>query len=277
VLESWSIEVPRLALQHDNLLYPMFSISALHLLKAEPQNQELLAARQSYMTLSLQEHRRAIAALNDRSAEAVVFASTLILMDAFASLQLRNLEPYSPPREWLQMSRGAGSVYGAARGFFSDRTIAKFMAITMAEPGMQESDILDDDDNREAYCGLLRQDLKTDEVWDDETRECYERTLNYIGSVQIAIQNGEHAMGITRRIMAFAVLAPKKFIEAVEQKRPRALVVLAHFFALGQGLEDIWWFGDTAQREIRAIWNELLPGWQELVSPLFGKGKERAY
>lgn len=270
MLESWSIEVPKLALQHDNLLYPMFSISALHLLKSEPQNQDLQAARQSYITLSLQEHRRAVAVLNETSAETVILASTLILMDAFASLQLRNLKPYTPPSLWLQMSRGGGSVYGAAKGFFSDRFIAKFTAITMVNPGMQEAHSLEDDKNREAYQGLLRQDLKTDEVWDDETKECYEKTLNYIGSVQIAIQNGEHAMAITQRIMAFAVLAPKKFIEAVEQKRPRALVVLAHFFALGQGLEDIWWFGDTAQREIRAIWNELLPGWQGLVSPLLG-------
>ncbi|TVY81119.1 Sterol regulatory element-binding protein ECM22 [Lachnellula suecica] len=268
VLQTWSVEVPKLALQYDNLLYPIFSLSALHLLKSEPQNQELIAARQNYVTLTLQQHRRAIAELTQESADAVCFASTLLIYDAFASLQNRVLEPYSPPTEWLQMSRGAGSIYRAAITTFQDLANSMIYPIAMAEPRLQNHDIWAVDENRKPYLGLLSQNIRSEEIWDDETREAYEKTLNYIGSARVAIQNGEHPMGISRRMMAFAVLAPKRFIEAVEQQRPRAWAVLAHFFALGAELQNNWWLGNTVQREIQGIWNVLPTEWRELVSHL---------
>lgn len=273
VLETWSTDVPQLSFEYDNLLYPILAISALELLISDPHNQDLITARHNYTTLSLQEHRRAIAGLTDMTACAACFASTLILIDAFASLQHRLLEPYTPPREWLQMSRGAGSVFGAAIGAINEISRAKVTAVVLVEPVIQNADV----EFRRPYLGLLRQDVPTDEAWDDETRDAYEKTLDYIGSVKAAIESGEHPMGVARRIMAFALLAPRRFIEAVEQQRPRALAVLAHFFALGSVLQDVWWLGNTVQREIQGIWIALPLEWKYMVSPLVGEGKKIDY
>ena len=61
---AWSCQVPKLALEHDNLLYQVLSISAMHLLKSTPNDVELINARQTYHCLALREHRRAVAELN---------------------------------------------------------------------------------------------------------------------------------------------------------------------------------------------------------------------
>jgi hypothetical protein len=49
-------------------------------------------------------------AMSMDNAGPVCLAALLILLNAFAMLQERVLEPYTPPIEWLQMGKGAGSV-----------------------------------------------------------------------------------------------------------------------------------------------------------------------
>jgi hypothetical protein len=114
--------------------------------------------------------------------------------------------------------------------------------------------------NRNGLIGLLAQGL-LEEPWDQETQQAYEKTLSYIGWIQITIKENEHPMGICRKMMAFAILAPEGFIACVDQRRPRALVILAYFFALGAQLRDTWWIGETLQREIHAIQRVVPPEW----------------
>ncbi len=264
VSHTWSVEVPKLALKNDNLLYGMFSISALHLLKSQPEDTDLLLAREAYLGLSLREHRRAVAKLDSKSADAICFTSSLILIDSFASLQDRSLEPYSPPMEWLQMARGALSVFSIAMNAINNFDTAKITVVANAQPYLYDKDAMFAEGNREELLDLLRGN-RPGEIWDAETRETYEQTLSYIGSIQLAAKAGEHRMGIARRMMAFAILIPKKFIEFVEQQRPRALVVLAHFFALSSDMEDVWWIGRAARSEIEAIQKFLPLEWQAMV------------
>lgn len=65
--------------------------------------------------------------------------------------------------------------------------------------------------------------------------------------------------------MAFANLVPGNFLAFVEEQRPRALAVLAHFFALSVGLENLWWIRDTGRREIRGKKRFLPDEWQDII------------
>lgn len=272
VSEAWAVEVPKLAFFNDNVLYGMLALSALHLLKSEPDNHELLLAREAYKGLALREHRRAIAQLSPEAADAVCYASTMVLMDAFACLQARPLNPWTPPIEWIQMARGSGSIFGASFDQINNFQTAKIMPIVLAQPDLTNGALLFADDNRQGLEYLLRQDL-SNEIWDEETQQAYERAVNYIGGVRIAIEAGEHRLGTLRRMMAFALLGPKKFYNFVQEYRPRALVVLAHFFAIFSTMEDMWWIGKVAQREIEGIQRVLPPEWQVLMrAPLAAVG-----
>ncbi|KAF4630271.1 hypothetical protein G7Y89_g7872 [Cudoniella acicularis] len=267
IRHTWSVEIPKLAFQNVSLLYQIFSISALHLLKSEPDNRELLIARETYQGLASREHRRAVAKLSSKSADAVCCTSSLIFIDAFASLQERAIEPYEPPMGWLYMARGAGSIFKIGIDNLldpQDRKEAKILAISDPQPYFENANKLFEEENRGSLLGLLTQDIPGEE-WNQATREAYEKALSYIGWVQRTIDDGENVLGVCRRFMAFAILAPKSFIEFVEERRPRALVILAHFFALGFQMREIWWVGKTVQREIQGIQNVLPPEWQPLM------------
>jgi len=93
--------------------------------------------------------------------------------------------------------------------------------------------------------------------------------------VKIAIEEGEHVMAIYRRIMTFALLIPNTFREMVAEQRPRALVVMAHYFALGAKVDYVWWIGKTVQREILGIQKVLPAEWQSQMRwPLAAIGVE---
>lgn len=53
------------------------------------------------------------------------------------------------------------------------------------------------------------------------------------------------------------VVLPGEMVELLEEKEPRALVVLAHYFArpgpVAGDLEAVWWIGAIARREDEGI------------------------
>lgn len=264
VRHAWSVDVPLLALEHDNVLYGMLSISALHLLHLDPGNPDLVIARHTYAGLARREHSNAVATLNPKTADAVSFASSIIFVDSFAALQGRDINPYTPPREWLQMSRGAGSVFAVASRTTNDFDNARMMALSNAQNFYSDIGVLFAEKNRASLLPLLRQDL-SDEEWDGKTQQAYEKTLSYIGWVQNLIHEGEHPQGILSRMMAFAILVPERFIDCVYEGRPRALAVLVHFFALAFQVQHVWWVGKTVRREIQGIHRVLSWEWQEII------------
>jgi hypothetical protein len=300
--------MPELALKHDNLLYAILANSATHLLIREPENMELFSARQSYVIASMREQRRMVDTLSPATADPLCLASLMLLCHSFAALRDRPIEPYTPPMDWLHMGRGAGAliwmsveaVYKAAQaegisgilpgmeadspnhvnawlmtrngtGITKDSAII-VMANSYPRFGMDESYF--DASMRQGLEGVLTRSILSDDDWaDSATCDAYERTLSYVGSIQHAIDSGEPVYVVCRRIQAFALVVPAKFLEFVELQRPRALVILAHFFATVSQVDTVWWLGDhsndveqhTAIREIRAITKTLSPEWQGLL------------
>lgn len=264
---AWSfLEVPQMALEHDNLLYAMFAISATHLLRNQPNSAKLLAARQTYVGLALRKQREAVSQLSGQNADAVCFASTLILIDAFATLEGREIMPYLPPMEWLHMGTGAATVFTVALKSGLDHEMSKILSLIDSPPVslLRNEETMFAEGNWKEFRSLLRQDIDGghEELYDIGTLEAYKRTLSFIGSVHRAIIDGEPTHPLCRRLMAFSPLIPKRFIEFVEEGRPRALVILAHYFALASRV-PAWWMGNIPEREIRGIMTVLSPEWRE--------------
>jgi hypothetical protein len=288
VKAAWMREVPQLAIQYENVLYAMLAISATHLLRSDADNPILHAARQHYLVMSLSEHGKAIDRLddNDRSVDAACFASLLILINSFAMLHERDhnttsiIPSYLPPMSWFEMGRGAFTVIcymldrersrAKADPAASNQSFASTPAarVIVAPPVFWDDPTLYQEPNRRAFDSILTQSIHPsgDGDWDAPTQETYEKTLSYIGAIYISIQNGEPTFAVCRRIQCFPMWIPGQFIEFVREQRPRALVMLAHLFAMVvQVRAAVWWIGETGQKEIRAIQRVLPERWQQLM------------
>lgn len=184
-----------------------------------------------------------------------------------AVLAERSLNPYVPPTDWFQMMLGSTEVFKTAWAWIGEDENSIARIVTKRKPDMSDAEALFRASNGEGFMHLLGRtpDDERAEPWDDEIQKTYMLVICYIGGLQIAIKANATADELTRRALGFALVLPKKFIRLLEEERPRALVVMAHYFALLAKLRGIWWIGHTGRREIRAI-NSVLSGeWQRMI------------
>jgi hypothetical protein len=100
---------------------------------------------------------------------------------------------------------------------------------------------------------------------DYEDKEAYYETLKYLGSLYLELQNGWSPI-LALRIITWFTFLPKRFIEVAQERRSRALVILAHYLCFIKFCESVWWLAGIANREIRGIRRFLGEEWDSLLA-----------
>lgn len=269
-LTLWRTVVPQLSLEHDSVLYALFALSATHILRSDRDDQAVYSARQNYLVLALREQRKEVADIRPSNADAVCLTSVLILRNSFAMLQERNLDTYTPPCEWLKMGRGAGAVMWKANAAISPEIPASFKMFlesyqVVFSEQQQQREFVPPFSN--IYNTILSQEPSI------ESRNIYRQTLAYINCMQLAIDNHEPSYVVGRRLQAFPMVIPTRFIDLVEALEPFALVVLACYFGVAAQLDDqFWWLRGTGQddrtsrREVLGIFGKVGERFRGLLS-----------
>ena len=268
VRESWFSNLPILAFQNDALLNILCATAALHIAFCNPQDSEAMDIHRKYLDMALREHSTDINHLTKANADATCMTSSLIRIASFAVLQERPLVPYSPPVPWLQMTKGTGNLFEQAWEFIEDDGSSLAFRLVQNLPFLTNPEPLFQDNGRHIFRHLLRgtRTEHTLEPWNAETEKAYSSTLNYIASVQSRFDEGEKPQTLCRLLLAFPYLVKRPFVDLLKEQRPRALVILAHYFAFLTRFSYVWFIGDAGQREIRAI-EAVLPGeWQDLMA-----------
>jgi hypothetical protein len=262
-----------LALKHDSLLYTMYTFSALHiaLTATESENKEMaMNIYSKYLDLALQEHQSDIVNIGKQNADVVAVTSSLLRNCSQAVLQDRAIEPYIPPFDWLRMTRGNLQVYRTAWDWIHDDETSIARKTTTRKPDMSKPEAFFQESNGEGLKHLLRRTSREveEEPWDAEIEAAYKSTICYIGSMQIAFGKDATVDELCRRALAFPMFMSKRFEKLLKDLRPRALVIMAYYFAYLAKLRNIWYIGNTGRREIRGItW--ILPNdriWIDMVS-----------
>ena len=265
--ESWFSNLPMLAFQNDALLNILCATAALHIAVCNPQDSEGMDVHRKYLDMALREHSTDVAHLTKANADATCMTSNFIRTVFFATLQERPLVPYSPPVPWLQMTKGSGNLIEEAWEFIQDDETSLAFRLVQNLPFLTDPEPLFQDSGRHIFRHLLRgtRTGHTLEPWSAEIEEAYSSTLNYITSVQSRIDEGEKPQTLCRLLLAFPYLVKQPFIDLLSEQRPRALVILAHYFAFLTRFRYVWFIGDAGPREIRAIEAILPVEWQDLM------------
>lgn len=258
------------ALQSDAVLYGLCMVSALHkAYKSNFTDPQYMQHHATYLNLTLQSHHKHVSDLDIDNVDFSCMASTLLRVYGYVRLQRRSLEPYTPPIEWLRMSNASNIVFRKALALIeknSDSLSGKLM--------LEVSKHLDEkrrmEDSSELLYLLRRQEPhELEEEWDEEVYYVYKRTLSCFGRIWKHRFDSHPPPGLSRRLYLFPMLVDAQFVDYVGQGRPRALVIMAHYFTLLALHREFWYIGDTGLREARAIAAEVPPEWQGmLIQPL---------
>ena len=262
-------EVPRVAIGNDALLNITLALAALHRAKCDPHDSEAARAYPTYLNLALRDHSLDVAHLGKENADAACLTSSLMRVAAFAPLQERPLVPYAPPMQWLQMTRGAANVFKESWQFIQDDETSIALRAVNQAAYLKDPEVFFQERSRRDLLHLLnihRGAQAGEPAWSPDVEEAYASTLSYIGTVQSLVEGGEERQTVHRILLLFPYIVRKAFIDLVEQRRPRALVILAHYFALLTRFKDVWFIGDAGAREVLAILTDLPAEWRDLMA-----------
>jgi hypothetical protein len=267
--------IPRYALKSDSLLYSVYAFTTLHRARStggpEPSIPSPTAAatardqHQLYLQLAFHRHHLELTQLTRANVDMVMMTANILRLIAFVVLTERPLVPYQPPIEWLRMTKSHAQVFRAAWDMVGDDSSTQTAKLIRATPVVWDCDEREGADKREGLQHLLLAVAGVDGCgeddpgqWDDGVRRAYEVSLSYIGGIWQSVQKGDPLGSIGRRLMLFPVLVDQRFIELVGEAKPRALVIMAHYFALLVVLKSFWHVRNTGQREVRAIAAQVL-------------------
>lgn len=267
-MKTWVRPVPRLALGSDALLYAMYCVSAVHWAYQEPARRDHhVEICHTYLQMAVREHARELAQIGSHNVDTLVLTASLIRLYHSRTLQERSLEPYVPPTEWLRATGSGAALFRQAWLLTADKpdSIARLMMGNV--PGVMVEPVAGNPENRRGLLHLLRREEPHEllEAWSPAVQEAYESTLSFVGGIWLAMNRGEAPAGISKRLIVFPMVVDRRFIGLVEERRPRALAVLAHYFALLSMLRGFWWIGETGSREVRAIAGVMPEEWRGMV------------
>lgn len=287
--ELYAKAIPRMALKSDAVLYSAFAFATLHQTKTTggevpsiPSPTAAAVARQRhkvYLELAFQHHHQELGRLSHSNVDGLVMTACLLRLLAFVILSERNLEPYTPPMEWLRITQSHARIFRAAWDLVGHDSTTQTAKLIRATPVVWDYDEREGADKRRDLQHILlplgeygedegggkAEDDDDPATWDAGVRRAYESTLSYIGGIWQAVRKNQPLGPIGRRLVLFPMLVDKRFIELVGEAKPRALVVLAHYFALMEILRSWWYIGNTGSREVRAIAAHLPARWQTLL------------
>jgi hypothetical protein len=219
-----------------------------------------------YLSLAIQEHHKDLTELSIQNVDCACLASSMLRIHSFARLQARPLEPHTPPLNWLRMSNSIRDLFLRALDLVQDNP--ESVAYVMID---SVSEFLNDNQSEEMrrdWKHLLSREEphKLEEPWDSETEVAYAGALSVLGGTWKTMGSKKHsARSVCRKLIVFPMLLHKRFADIVEELRPRALVILAHYFALLSTVSKHWWIGDSGFREVRAICLIVPEEWQSLL------------
>jgi hypothetical protein len=166
--------------------------------------------------------------------------------------------------EWMQLVRGSVSVFDAALSAIQESKSARIFSIIRSSPSFTNQIFT----VGTCDCGHFSYLLPSEGFGEGDGEqlrpprlEVYRSTVAYINSVWLAIEAREHPAMICRRLMVFPLIVSQGFLKLLQEMEDRALVILAHYFALSATLTDIWWVGHTAPREVLAIEKTVSAQW----------------
>jgi hypothetical protein len=251
---AWRVDIPAIAYEAQYLMDAILAVSALHLRALNPNDASIVRASHSYIASSIGQYSALLSnGVSSLNAEALFATAALIAFQTSASRYVAGKgTPYSIPLAWFHAFQGVKTVVMTSWQWL--RSSQKIFPIINGQPALA----LDPDPQRRLFFSSLLIGLEDDleatpEMLRASTKQAYEHAVSFL--------NWAHVQPVRARILGFAAAVSRRFVDLMRQHEPRALVIVACFFALTKKVDDVWWLDGIAATEVNGIYSLLPPEW----------------
>jgi hypothetical protein len=257
----WKVEVPKLALKQRFLMHSLFSVTALHMASAQLENQI------SYVDIAIQHHNIAIReyssnlnGINRENSAALFTCATLIVVSAL------NIAVTRPHKELKGPVDDILSIFMLLRG----------VQVVLAEmwPCVEESEIAPifkgrdvdnttelSDDIDSALRGLEDRSQSTADA--DGNSATYSLTIRGLKECfkRVSSKGSDNGMALS-----WPIIVGPAYIALLASRQPMALLILAHYAIILDGIKDIWWAGGWGKQLVEDIDRMVDDDWKTLIA-----------
>lgn len=229
-------------------------------------NQAMLQIARDYFSVAIESHGKALMSLTRENIEASYLASILVSFHALFTLSEPEDDSTLPtldPVVWLRLADGTRYLCEVWREFVGDEWMAS-AGVFFGREGLSAEEALFQQDTGQPFEYLL---VPADDYVTALTdREACRKGVAYVAFVyKGSVEGTMSPLAVCRHLVAMPSRLPKRFTELFDARDPRAMVILAHAFAIMKLIaDDIPWFQGLAESQIPRLFDDL-PGWEEYM------------
>lgn len=261
----WGRTVPELGVQYSLLLDSILAISALHLSRKYPEDRDYSRASDRLFRGASEQYFVGIRDIRHDNFEALIVTGLLTSTHAFASMAEQEEAPF-PMRSVLSWYRNVHMSHQVIKQCHSHLQQSDRLRPIALQPDLHDDRPTTVASQHGPFAGILRQ--QDDERLDPCDIEAYGQVLDYIGLMHRMASSGRAApITVWTRLAFLPNHCPARFETFVQQCRPRALVALAHAFAVALMSPCDWWCArGVSEVQIRRIHDFVGPAWTPLMA-----------
>jgi hypothetical protein len=262
----WQNVIPAEALSHTFLMYGILALAALHIAHDRPQVKDLYTpvALQHY-NVAIASFRSALKKVDADNCTALFGFSTILIVLSFAFAQSPSpAQNQSPVEELIQiftLLQGVRVVLQSAMPWVSKGPLSPLLQRgAIRNSGMARNSIHIPQDFDEALIRLGGCDERTCETAD--SREMYNRAIQ---SLRVCVEKIEANPGDRAAAINWLVVLESSYVSSLKDNQPLALVILAHYGTVLNGLRDSWFVQGLGTRVIEVVYLSLPEKWRPLI------------
>ncbi|KAL1955589.1 hypothetical protein VTO42DRAFT_8392 [Malbranchea cinnamomea] len=265
--ELWQIQVVQVGFQHEFLLRGILAVSALHLAYLRPMRREALTLQAStHQSIAIQLFHEALNRVSTSNCVALFSFSCIIVALTFAAPKPTGPDCAGVQKEildWFHMVRGCNSVLQTQWETLS----RSFLAPLLKKGMMHETAPTHSVRDTVHITGLLRLCSSEPLARDSDAANGYalaiHELLNAYTQVSVLMERKQDFVPV---IFVWPVTIPQSYLVHLSECRPEAMVILAHYAALLQRVDDQWYMKGWAHYLVKQIDSALDEGWKPWLS-----------
>lgn len=248
VRQMWTYDVPQRAVGCEFLMQAILSFAALHLHIYTPNDTKMRDLSHHYFGTALRMFTQSLSTLDSHNADMAFAASVLIQFQVFMNWKDPcgdSSADYEPPVTWLEMCQGVASLlksglrsmqYSCMRPLIETgpHLLSTGGGIYPLSHTQAAAAVEEYAPPFEAMAEFLQADSSQEKPILDET-------FRLIHSLYEFHITGDCKAWTRRRLLTFPIAVKGGFVELLRLSDPRALVIMAYYFAVMKMVDDIWW------------------------------------
>jgi len=246
------------------VMHALLGLAAIHRATVDPlQKVHFLARASEHESLSLSYFRQIPPELNDENCHAVFAFSSLVLPYAMASIDLNDIQSTLPTKDsllpnWIDLLRGSHNILYTNWDWLISGPFAPIFRGPKQVVCFSKNP---DDDRLTALNALFTSSVPAEQDILDVCRVALDElrrtaALPYSPSLHFDVK-------------AASLIWPGRvspaYIQLVRERRPEALVLLAHYSVLLYAGRDCWCLDKLGQHLLRAVFQCLAPEWRSWI------------